>query len=122
MTQNAASKAPDALPRPLPFLFVAFHLHLPSGYRDAPATQWEALQWLQARGFRTNPDNRRCTTFEEATTVAQQLIFRRLKEMLGHLGQSSTICSSRASGTTIRGGALVFLMQVTAFNLVLMIR
>jgi DNA ligase (NAD+) len=32
---------------------------------DEPATQWETLEWLRARGFRTNPDAVRVESMEE---------------------------------------------------------
>ena len=37
------------------------------GVRDGgvPGTQWETLEWLRARGFRTNPDAERVETIEE---------------------------------------------------------
>jgi DNA ligase (NAD+) len=39
--------------------FFAYTLHLPDG-TEAPASQWESLQWLKQAGFRVNPNARLC--------------------------------------------------------------
>ena len=40
--------------------FFAYTLHWPADIRDAPSSQWEALQWLQRAGFKVNPNARLC--------------------------------------------------------------
>ena len=40
--------------------FFAYTLHLPAEV-DGPASQWEALQWLESAGFRVNPHRERAS-------------------------------------------------------------
>ncbi len=40
--------------------FFAYTLHLPAAMPDAPATQWQSLQWLRRAGFRVNPNAALC--------------------------------------------------------------
>ena len=39
--------------------FFAYTLHLPAG-AEGPKSQWEALQWLKAAGFKVNPNAQLC--------------------------------------------------------------
>ena len=54
--------------------FFAYTLHLPLGWRpdagdgadpEEPRTQWQALDWLEAAGFRVNPHRALCTDLQE---------------------------------------------------------
>ena len=49
---------------------------------EAPPTQWETLEWLRARGFRTNPDAQRVETIEEVAEACAAWESRR--EALGY--------------------------------------
>jgi DNA ligase (NAD+) len=51
-----------------------------SGYREAVEveTQWELLEWLRARGFRTNPYSERVETIEEVAEACRAWETRRI--------------------------------------------
>jgi DNA ligase (NAD+) len=40
--------------------FFAYTLHLPEDWQGGPRSQWQALGWLKAAGFRVNPDCALC--------------------------------------------------------------
>ncbi len=40
--------------------FFAYTLHIPSAPERQPRSQWDALEWLQAAGFRVNPNRQLC--------------------------------------------------------------
>ncbi|QEY32729.1 NAD-dependent DNA ligase LigA [Synechococcus sp. RSCCF101] len=57
--------------------FFAYTLHLPPDAAQAPASQWQALDWLRQAGFRVNPNARRCPDLSAVEAFVEEWSERR---------------------------------------------